>query len=124
MSKFKPGDRVRHTWVRSATATILAVHEGRYWVEYDDGVDGPITVTFEYLDLSYELIPESFLTDGDTYCIVYANGVVSAAFSSLATAESVYRGSVGRGIIRIDGQTGALSWAKGGPERSQNGNER
>jgi hypothetical protein len=110
MSKFKPGDRVRRTDDHSSTATILAVHEDLYWPFVSFGTD-------------YELITEPFLPDGeDRYCNVYTEGSVGTTHLTLAGAESV--GADKRGIIRINGQTGELSWAKGGPERSQSGNER
>lgn len=119
MSKFKPGDRVRHMRDHSDTATILAIHDGRYWAKCD-AMHEPTTLYVTHVDRLYELIPEPFLPDGDSYCIVYANGVVSDAYSSLTAAESIYERAIASaprlGIIRIDGQTGELSWAHGGPK--------
>lgn len=121
MSKFKAGDRVRHTHDHS-TATILAVYDGYYWMQYDGDGDGddddePYTEPVETIDGLYELIPESFLPNGkDCYCSVYPGGYVGLgiAYSTLVGAESANRAAK-LGIIRIDGQTGELSWAKGGP---------
>lgn len=118
MSKFKPGDRVRATPDHSMTATVLAAYRDRYWVKYDDDYE-PTTMYATDIDRSYELA-EPFLPNGDRYSVVYANGVVSTGFASLAVAERVYRASAGAlGIVRIDGQTGDLSWAKGGPKEAR-----
>lgn len=118
MSKFKPGDRVWYMRDHSDAATVLAVHEDLYWLKYDDE-EWPATIAVADLDRSYGLIsesfPESFLPDGqDRYCNVFTDGSVGATHSTLAEAENV--NSNKRGIIRINGQTGELSWAKGGPK--------
>jgi hypothetical protein len=57
MSKFKPGDRVRLTDDHSVTATVLAVHEGLYWVKYEGERRHVLTASATYFDSCYELIP-------------------------------------------------------------------
>lgn len=60
--------------------------------------------------------PKPFLPDGqDRYCNVYSDGNVGSTHPTLAGAESVVC-ALKRGIIRIDGQTGELSWVEGGPQ--------
>lgn len=122
MSKFKPGDRVRHAQDPSVTATVLAVHDSYYWVQCDGG--WPNTYDAESIDRYYEPIPEPFLPNGDKYYKVYTNGGVGVPRSMVDAAERVDVGD-SLGIIRIDGQTGELSWVKGGPtaEHSQNRSE-
>lgn len=66
MSKFKAGDRVRHRNDRSRTVTILATHEGHYWVRYD-GDEWPCTAATAEFDRYHEPTPESFLTYGGKF---------------------------------------------------------
>lgn len=60
MSKFKAGDRVRHKRYHAETATILAVHDFLYWVEWDDE-DWPLTVSASSIDRIYKLATEGEL---------------------------------------------------------------
>lgn len=64
VSKFKPGDRVRHKRFPEAMVKILAVQHNHYKVQYADN-DAPLSLTVAYVDRHFELPPAPSLPNSE-----------------------------------------------------------
>lgn len=104
-TEIKVGDKV-HTRASNLPGEVLGIDGNAAWVKMGEGE------RYTYALDSLKHPPKPFLPDGDKRIEVRPGGY-DGKYTSAAGLTRDERGH--EHVIKIDGQTGALSWEKGGP---------